>query len=180
VNPAPDALAAPTPNALAAAPTSDALAALRDIHLPASVPLWPPAPAWWIVAALALAAAFGLAWWLRARWRSPRRAARQELDALARAYAEGRDVAGLAQDLSALLRRVALARHPREEVAALHGARWLEFLEANARGGFPRDVAEALEAALYRQAQPGASGAHEREQVERWLGAVRRWIGAAA
>jgi len=179
VNPAPNALAAQAPNALAA-PTPDALAALRDIHLPAPVPFWPPAPGWWALAAVVLLAGIGLVPWLRARRRSPRRAARQELDALARAFAEGRDVASLAQDRSALLRRVALARHPREEVAALHGARWLEFLEASARGGFPRDVAEGLEAALYRQAQPGASDAREREQAARWLGAVRRWIGAAA
>jgi len=161
-------------------PAPDALAALRDIHLPAPVPFWPPAPGWWVVAALALLAGLGLALWLRARRRSPRRAARQELDALARTFAEGRDVASLAQDLSALLRRVALARFPREEVAALHGARWLEFLERSGRGGFPRDVAEALEAALYRRAQPDASEARGREQAERWLGAVRRWIGAAA
>jgi hypothetical protein len=158
-------------------PAPDALAALRDIHLPPPVSFWPPAPGWWVLAVALLLAAIGIAWWLRARRRSSRRAARLELDALARAYAEGRDVASLAQDLSALLRRFALARFPREEVAALHGARWLEFLERSARGGFPRDVAEALEAALYRQPPLGAS---EREQAQRWLGAVRRWIGAAA
>ena len=160
-------------------PPTDALANLRDIHLPDPVSAWPPAPAWWLLAALAVAACAALVWWLRARRRSARRAAFRELDRLALAYREAPDLPRLARELSSLLRRFALTRFPRQEVAALHGARWLEFLEQSGRKGFPRDVAEALESALYRPHEPGgAEGSPAEDAGPRWLGAVRRWIGA--
>ena len=168
-----------TPNPAAnAAPPVDPLAALRDIHLPDPVSAWPPALGWWLVGALALATCVALFLWWRARRRSPRVAALAELDALTRAWREHPDVAGLALALSSLLRRFALTRFPREEVAALHGADRLAFLERAAKGGFPREVGEALEAAVYRRPEEGGAARDEAE-VTRWLGAVRRWIGAA-
>ena len=39
----------------------DALAQLRDIHLPADPSWWPPAPGWWLLALLVLAAIFFMA-----------------------------------------------------------------------------------------------------------------------
>ncbi|PCJ36311.1 MAG: hypothetical protein COA75_07800 [Cellvibrionales bacterium] len=42
---------------------------LRDIHLPEAVPWWPPAPGWWIVAALLLALTIWLSRYLQARYR---------------------------------------------------------------------------------------------------------------
>jgi len=167
----------PLPNANAT-PAVDPLAALRDIHLPDPVSMWPPALGWWLVAAVAVAACVALFLWLRARRRSPRVAALAELDRLANAWREQRDVASLALGLSAQQRRVALASFPREEVAALHGADRLAFLERAAKGGFPREVGEALESALYRRPDEGVGSGDEAE-VTRWLGAVRRWIGRA-
>jgi hypothetical protein len=164
-----------TPNT---APMADPLAALRDIHLPDPVSAWPPALGWWLAAALAAAACVALLLWWRARRRSPRRAALAELDRLASAWGAQRDVASLALGLSALLRRVALARFPREDVAALHGAERLAFLERAAKSGFPREVGLELESALYRRPDEGAAARGEAE-VLRWIGAVRRWIGAA-
>jgi uncharacterized protein with von Willebrand factor type A (vWA) domain len=107
-----------------------------------------------------------------------RRAALAELDALAHAYREQRDLAGLAQGLSSLLRRVALARFPREQVAALHGERWRELLARSRREGLPQDVAEALEAALYRPREQDAAPSGSEDAGLRWLGAVRRFVGA--
>ena len=40
--------------------------------------------------------------------------------------------------LSTLVRRVALARHPRSEVAGLTGARWIAWLEATGFGASAR------------------------------------------
>jgi len=42
---------------------------LRDIHLPEAVHWWPPAPGWWIVAALLLALTIWLSRYLQARYR---------------------------------------------------------------------------------------------------------------
>jgi len=42
---------------------------LRDIHLPEAVHWWPPAPGWWIVAALLLALTVWLSRYLQARYR---------------------------------------------------------------------------------------------------------------
>lgn len=46
-----------------------ALEQLRDIHLPQAVHWWPPAPGWWIVAALVLALTIWLSRYLLARYR---------------------------------------------------------------------------------------------------------------
>lgn len=104
---------------------------LRDLHLPVPVGWWPLAPGWWLLAVLAFA---GLAWlglrafraWRRAR---PRRIALAELQRLHRAYAIDGDVARLARDLSALVRRAMLAYAPRQAVAGLTGDAWLGYLD---------------------------------------------------
>ena len=46
-----------------------ALEQLRDIHLPQAVHWWPPAPGWWIVAAVVLALMIWLSRYLQARYR---------------------------------------------------------------------------------------------------------------
>ena len=46
-----------------------ALEQLRDIHLPQAVHWWPPAPGWWLVAALVLALTVWLSRYLQARYR---------------------------------------------------------------------------------------------------------------
>jgi len=101
------------------------LSQLRDIHLPSAVSWWPPAPGWWGILALVLIAT-GLAYVLYAR----RRRNRWRIKALAE-LARLRDAAPerLLRDLSVLLRRVAISRFPRHDVAALTGEAWLAFLD---------------------------------------------------
>ena len=61
-------------------PNDDALAALRDIHLPEAVALWPPAPGWWLLIVVLLISCLGIGVFLRLRRRSLKRAALLELD----------------------------------------------------------------------------------------------------
>ena len=115
------------------------LGQLRDIHLPPPVSWWPPAPGWWLLAAI-LILLVALAVWLfhrhrRDRWR---RAALKEWRRLREDWRAGAiDGAGAARQLSVLLRRVALVRFPRRQVAALTGEAWLAFLDSALPGQKP-------------------------------------------
>lgn len=109
------------------------LGRLRDIHLPPAVSWWPPAPGWWVLAALLVAAlGFGYLWYRHRRRTGWRRNALAELNLLRNS--QGGE---LVRQLSTLLRRVAISRFPRDEVAALTGARWLAFLDRTLGDGTP-------------------------------------------
>jgi LPXTG-motif cell wall-anchored protein len=157
----------------------DPLAGLRGYHLPDAVSWWPPAPGWWLLAGLLVLAA-GVAAWLfvrRRRRRAALRAALAELDALTGELA-ALDPADFARRLSRLLRRYALTRYPRREVAGLTGEAWLRFLDTHGDAQvFTRGRGRLLQEAPYR---PSADAAALRD-----LAAVSRdWIlrntGAAA
>ena len=154
------------------APTTDALAALRDIHLPEAISFWPLAPGWWmsLIALVAVAALFHFA--VRWRRRSVKRAALRELEAVQSDFGSTGDHAALAASLSSVLRRVALARFAREEVAGLHGADWLGFLAESGSGvGFPAEVGASIERAVY-----AAPNSLSLPDGETWIAAARDWI----
>jgi hypothetical protein len=103
-------------------PVTDAqfsLANLRDIVEPAPPPLWPPAPAVWILSGFLIAGAAILIhhWRRRRRENAYRRAGLAQLDQ-----------AGSVHEVSVLLKRVALAAFPRAQVASLWGEDWVGFL----------------------------------------------------
>ena len=107
-----------------------ALSQLRDIHLPARIGWWPPAPGWWLLAALIVLLAAGLLAWHSYHKRNAwRRFAHTELARLRSLDAPPQAVISA---LSVLLRRVAISRFPREQVAALNGEAWLAFLDSSA------------------------------------------------
>ncbi|HBO11672.1 MAG TPA: DUF4381 domain-containing protein, partial [Halieaceae bacterium] len=99
----------------------DPLEALHPLRTPPPVDAWPPAPGWWLLAALLLAALAALGFLALRTWRrrAHLRAARRELAALRARFAD--DPAALTAATNALLKRVALARYPRRETAALSG-----------------------------------------------------------
>ncbi len=155
---------------------NDPLSALRDIHLPEPVPFWPLAIGWWVLFGLLALAIAGAWFYRRQRLRSLKLAALRELATLREHFESSGDVQALALELSDLLRRVALARFPRHEVASLHGEPWARFVSSTARSPelTARMIAE-LELALY--ATPEAV---PHEEAERWIGATRSWIGGVA
>lgn len=131
--------------------TPDALAGLRDYHLPDALHWWPPAPGWWLLALLMLLA-------LAAVWRLRRRRGRQhraadlalrELAALRDRWAQDGDDLAFVRALAALLRRYALARWPADEAAGLSGAPWVRYL-ADKCAAAPAGVREALAGGLGR------------------------------
>jgi hypothetical protein len=140
---------------------------LRDIHTPAAPPAWPPAPGWWLLAVLLLAA---LALLGRKGWQAVRRARRRrrilaELDGL-RGQPCG---AALIGEVSALLKRVALSRFPRRDVAALTGTDWLAFLDrTGGSGGFGQGAGRVLADGPYAPA-PGCD-------ADALLALARTWL----
>ena len=123
---------------------------LRDIHLPEPIGWWPPAPGWWLLA-LGLPTLLMLAWWL---WRWLRRKtvaklALAELELIAQSDADARVQV---QQLGILLRRVALSRYPREQVAGLVGEQWLAFLDgALGKEDFSKGAGRLFIEAPYRR-----------------------------
>ena len=155
----------------------DPLDALRDIHLPPEPGFWPPAPGWWALAALLLllGAAFAV-WWRRAaRRRRPDREALRRLAALRAALEAGETPPHRVAAASAsLLRRAALGRFPRRQVAGLTGRAWLEFLAAH--GGGPEfsgpDAAHLVTAPYAPDTGPN--------EAERVIALCERWVRARA
>lgn len=142
---------------------------LRDIHLPAEPGFWPPAPGWWLFFALLVAWAFWLGrlgWHRYRQWRRRRRIL-GELDRL-----QARELQGpaLIAAVSALLKRVALSRYPRAEVAALTGEAWVAFLDRSGGDGrFARGAGRVLAEGAYA---PGIADIDE----QALLTVARDWL----
>ena len=145
---------------------------LRDIHLPGAAPFWPPAPGWWVVAALVVLLigwASVVAW----RRRERARARRRLLDALAALqadFARERSSEHLAR-VARLMRRIALSRFPRERVAALTGTAWLRFLdESGGAGQFSNGPGRVLASAPYQRRVPPDL------DIDAFVETVRAWV----
>ena len=151
-----------------AGPLIDPLAGMQGLDLPPAVSPWPPAPGWWALLLLLLLLAFTLGRW-RYRRGALRRAALAELAAIEAAHRRRDDGRALARDLSRLLRRLALARHPRGRVAGLQGSAWLDFLD-HCLGGhqFRSGPGRVLASLPYGGSAP--------LDADALLALVRRWI----
>ncbi|HUH36598.1 MAG TPA: DUF4381 domain-containing protein [Spongiibacteraceae bacterium] len=148
---------------------ADPLAGLRDIHLPQAVGWWPPAIGWWLLAALVLSALVAAGWWL-ARRRARRRYRREAVMALTALHNHCRDQPAVyIAEANALLKRCALAAYPRQQVAALHGAAWLRFLDQQVDGdAFQHGPGRLLTEQAYRPAPEGDIDALH-QCVRQWL-----------
>lgn len=150
----------------------DPLAALRDIHLPAPVCPWPPAPGWWIAGLLGVGLLIGV-FVLGRRWRrrtAYRRAALRELQQLA----DNPDHRLVVEEVAALVKRVAIVGCGHQQVARLTGEEWLRFLDRTGRTDqFTAGPGRALGEDRYRRA--GAADVKTlRRLVGRWIREHRR------
>lgn len=147
-----------------------ALAQLKDIHLPGAIGWWPLAPGWYLLATL-LTLLLCLIIYLAYKRYKNSLAKKQALQLLAR-YHEQYNKEGNSQLTSAriseLLKRVALVYYPRQQVASMHGEQWLEFLNQSSKNiDFNQVRAMLLES-------PFKSG--ERRDLTPLIGCAQLWI----
>lgn len=143
---------------------------LRDIHLPEGVSGWPPAPGWWLLLVLLIMVSIAI-WALRHRRQRLclRKQAMAELQRIEQAFAEHQDSQRLAGKCSVLLRRAAIGRFPRHEVAGLTGDAWLAFLNRHGKTAlFDDEVGATLLQAPYRKDFDG--------NPQALLNACRSWL----
>ncbi len=149
---------------------------LRDIHLPGAPAFWPPAPGWWLLAAILLALlVWGtLAALRRYRIRRQRQRVLSALASLEHQLARERTPDALAY-MSVLLRRLALMRFPRRHVAALTGNAWLRFIdESGGNGQFTQGPGRVLATAPYQRSLPSDLDA------ARLVALLREWVARNA
>lgn len=154
------------------------LSQLAPDRAPPPLGWWPPAPGWWVLAALLLSAiAVGVWWKQRARRPSYQRWRRAALRELAQwqatAQNQGADHTALAQGLQQLLRRYAVVRYGRANVAALSGEAWIAFVVAHGGEAWAGETGRQL----LRCAYGGANDAQGTDR-ERWLVGARAFLKA--
>lgn len=138
---------------------------LRDIHTPPPAGFWPPAPGWWVLAALLLATIAVVAFlaWRRHRRQAPKRAALARLAGYPEPEQPGPDwYAGL----NRLLKETALARYPHDNPAGLSGDDWSRFLALTS--GDPERPWQQLVVASYRPTSDLGPG-DARQLAEYWI-----------
>jgi hypothetical protein len=137
---------------------------LHDLVTPAPTPWWPPTWGWKLVMAATAILLLGALLKLIIRWQA-NRYRREALSLLETTPPE---------QLSELTKRVALTVWPRDEVASLTGARWLEFLDHSAAmDGFVRGPGKMIESIAFAPVSP-ENAAPVRDSVREWILKHRR------
>ena len=160
-------------------PTAAATLDLRDIHAAPLPAFWPPAPGWWLLAAVLLLVLAVLAVWGIRHYRAYRhkRQIMDELDQLSNSYTK-ENIPVFITGISTLLRRVALRRYARAQVAPLTGAAWLRFLDdTGGEGEFEKGVGRILEVGPYQSCAGEVPAAELLVLARQW---VSKNLGAAA
>ena len=111
---------------------ADPLDALRDIYLPVEPHWWPPAPGWWIIAALV----FAMLWWCGRRFWAyraatrPIRAAQRIIDSLIAEEAQATSSdATLANQCNEVLKRLLVVALGMRTLTNQSGEKWLRTLD---------------------------------------------------
>jgi Ca-activated chloride channel family protein len=152
---------------------NDPVAGLIDIPLPQAVSFW---PATWTsriaVALLIIGLITAVIWYMR-RWYGNRyrRAALAELDGIVHSPTAESDPVSTIDRMALLVRRTALVVFPREKIAPLNGAAWLDFLDRSYAGHeFSQGAGRALGLAPYAPRSVAAG------EVPPIADLVRQWI----
>jgi len=146
------------------------LAQLRDIHPGAEPGWWPPAPAWWLLAAVAACGVFLL---MRALVRRlfvlrRRRAWLRVVDELEGRWDPDAQPHEYLAALNRLFRAVALKAFPGTPCSRLQGEEWVAFIRGRLPGGRGGQSLDALAHGPY-EPLPEFDAPALREQARTWV-----------
>jgi len=132
---------------------------LAPLHLPAEPSAWPLAWGWWLIILITLGAliACGLGLY---RYQIKRRAKQQALNKLAQCQS--------VSEAHNILRQAAMSYFPRQQVAALTGQAWYQFLDGQLSQSQFAPQQARWEQALYRE------NSADRELIEQAKGWVKK------
>ena len=144
---------------------------LRDIHLPAPVSWWPPAPGWWLLGGLIIVLILSGLWWRhRHQCRYYRRVALSQLAKLETRYCQTPHEIALIAELSRLIRHMAVLHYPTQNCAGLQGEDWLKFLDHPfADAPFSSGIGQVLAQGPYQRQE-------QLEHPDQLVSLCRRWI----
>ncbi len=153
---------------------------LRDIRGLDPIGWWPPAPGWWLLSVLAVLLLLTAIWLWQNRYRllgdGWRQDAIQRLKVL-RYRSTIDDPKEIGDELSELLRRIAMARHGRRACAGLTGETWLQWLSREDPTGFNwQDRGRVLLTLPYAPSQSETN----RDELKALVEAALRWVIATA
>lgn len=125
---------------------------LHDIHLPSPVSMWPLAIGWWLLF-ISLVLMLFIAWKGYAYWMQKRiqRLFLRQCQLIKQQYEQDQNATLALQSLNFLLKKAALHFYPREQVAALHGETWLDFLQKTSKHLDIQSVRELFGESIYQK-----------------------------
>ncbi len=145
--------------------------------------MWPPAPGWWLLAALLLAAALwlGRRLYLRYRRGRPLRYARRLYEDIHQRYQRGElSAREYLDETSELLKRLLIHGLGERQARRASGTRWLQLLDRHLEvPAFSRGPGQALGDARFRP-DPEMDPEAVHAVVERLLARITRGAGAGA
>lgn len=148
------------------------LAQLKDIHAPDAISIWPATFTWYVLFTIILAILFYAVIKLLQTNINKRRKKQilTILDQIVLSYPN--NPATALADLSILLRRIALSKYKRIEVAKLHNEDWLNFLDSETQTtAFSNGIGRVLLTAPYQKSVNVNINALA-ILVERWIARV--------
>jgi hypothetical protein len=142
---------------------------LKDIRTPAVIENWPPAYGWWLLAVLIMLGVLLLVLWI-VKFREVRMAKRQALSALRQI--NGSNIDSTSQ-LNQLLKRVAMAYFPEQNVPQMYGVKWTQFLASALPSSKAKNFSESFTLMQHKLYQPHTS---ENAEYSRYVKSVETWI----
>jgi hypothetical protein len=132
----------------------DLLEQLKDIHGAPPLPWWPPAPGWWILAAMLLLVLIWVGSRALKRYRIHQRRKQMLawIDHLNATIDPQKEPQSYLSTINRIFKVVALRAYPEEQVAVMAGSQWAEFLQQQMKKNQQSELLAVLSSGPYNPA----------------------------